>query len=442
MPPKETHAPTTQVSPSMTPTPKPPKPLGPTGSWKLMFSDEFNTMVLDQNRWKTCHWWGEDGCTISTNDELEWYQPNNVRVQDGMLVLEAQKQEVHGSDGKSYQYTSGMVSSGRATSDRTQSPGFSFKYGFAEIRARVPSGQGLWPAFWMLPITHNPKPEIDIVEILGNDPDTIKMFYHYLSAEGNIAKSGGEWIGPDYSQDWHIFGVDWQPDQIIWYVDGVTRFKFTEAAYIPAEPMYLILNLAVGGNWPGSPNADTSFPSRFEIDYVRVFQRADIAYLDPVADTYVNSSIGKKNFGTDDTVYSDGEPTKITLLTYDTSPLAGKRLSSAFLRIHTTADEGSPSNDQHLISIVDSSDWKEGLVNFLSYLTNSDKSLGVIDKATEADTVYLFPLDVEQLQVRLGTVFSLSISSSGTDGLYLYSRESLRGGVQLILTFSESKYPE
>ena len=268
---------TISPSPSETPptvpsaTPPPSQPVGQAGNWLLLFNDEFDGHTLETGKWTTCYWWDDNGCTIITNDELEWYQPENVRVQDGLLVLQATEQVVNASNGRTYDYTSGMVSTGRSTDDADAPLPFAFQYGYAEIRALIPAGKGLWPAFWMLPITHESLPEVDIMEILGHAPDILEMHYHYRENDQKLV-AGSQWQGPDFSQDWHTFALDWRPDALIWYVDGVERWRFTDASVIPAEPMYLLINLAVGGEWPGSPDAATVFPSLLLVDYVRVWQ--------------------------------------------------------------------------------------------------------------------------------------------------------------------------
>lgn len=437
------------------PTVSPFKPEGADGQWDLVFADEFNGPALDKSRWTTCYWWDQHGCTIVTNNELEWYQPGNVSIQDGKLVLQAMRQDVQGLDGKTYPYTSGMVSSGRASSDLSQSPGFAFQYGFAEIRARIPQGKGLWPAFWMLPITHQSKPEIDVMEILGDNTKQTHMNYHYVGFNQEEADASAKWDGPDFSQDWHTFGVDWEPDQITWYVDGVVRFKFTEASYIPAEPMYLLLNLAVGGDWPGNPDGSTAFPSNYEVDYLRVYQHTDSVhiylptdsrpsnlpvetiYLEPVADTYVDASEPAQNYATANAIYSDGDPVKIAFLKYNTTSLAGRKVLSAFLRIHTTDDVGSPSDDKHLISIMNLSDWLETQLTYKNRPKTSNSIIGSIDNATSVDSAYQIPLDVDLPQPYVGTVFSLNISSTGSDGLYLFTRESSGESVQLVFTLAK-----
>ena len=152
---------------------------------------------------------------------------------------------------------------------------FSFRYGYAEMRAKIPKGKGLWPAFWMLPFDNTSKPEIDVVEFLGHLPRVAEMHYHYLD-RGKRQGPGQEWQGPDFSQDWHTFAVDWQPSRIIWYVDGKERWRFSRRRHVSSIPMYLLVNLAVGGDWPGSPSPSTPFPNVFEIDYIRVWERLPI----------------------------------------------------------------------------------------------------------------------------------------------------------------------
>ena len=109
------------------------------------------------------------------------------------------------------------------------------------------------------------------MEIIGQEPDTLHMHVHFLDSDGNLVSEGSDWIGPDFSADWHTFAVDWQPDVIIWYVDGIERWRYT--GNIQARPMYLLANLAVGGDWPGAPDDSTPFPSYYEIDYIRVWKR-------------------------------------------------------------------------------------------------------------------------------------------------------------------------
>jgi beta-glucanase (GH16 family) len=150
-------------------------------------------------------------------------------------------------------------------------PRFTFQYGYVEVRARVPAGQGLWPAIWLLPASHQSRPEIDIMEVLGHDPNTLYMVLHYNDAQGNRQRSMRESNVSDLSQDWHVYAVRWTPEEVRWYLDGQEMRNFTRAQQLPHEPMYLLINLAVGGDWPGSPDEATRFPSVFLIDYVRIW---------------------------------------------------------------------------------------------------------------------------------------------------------------------------
>jgi beta-glucanase (GH16 family) len=216
---------------------------------RLTFHDEFKGARLDAFRWNTAY--GSGG-----NGERQFYAPDALEVRDGRLRIEARKRESHG-----YPYTSGII--------HTQGI-FGQQYGYFEIRARLPKGQGLWPAFWLLPATPNVPWEIDVFELHGHRPDHVFMAHHWLDGNGAHAKITRGYTGPDFTAGFHTFAVDWQPELIAWYVDGVERARDTEG--VPAQPMFLLANLAVGGNWPGFPDETTPFPSAMEIDYVRVYQ--------------------------------------------------------------------------------------------------------------------------------------------------------------------------
>jgi len=239
----------------------------------LLFADDFDGASLDESKWNPHYWWrdDEDGCTIAPNNELQWYQPDDVIVADGTLKLRGQQRTVTTCDGEVYNFTSGVVTTGKEAWDHPEPDKFAFLYGYAEARLKMPLGQGLWPAFWLLSCDQEWPPEIDVMEFLGHKPTITHMTYHYLDDEGTHRGSGDWWTGPDFSSDWHTFAIDWRPDAIVWYVDGVERYRFTDATRIPHEPMYLVLNLAIGGDWPGPPNETTPFPSYFEADYVKVW---------------------------------------------------------------------------------------------------------------------------------------------------------------------------
>ena len=241
------------------------------GNWELVFNDEFGGSSLDSDKWHTCFWWADadEYCTIETNNELELYTPWNVLVEDGLLKLRAQEEDlIWPFRNELFHYTSGMVMTGGRYMEIP--PGFTFTYGYMESRMKVPSGNGFWSAFWTLPIDYEWPPEIDITEILGDSTSTHRMHYHY---PGGVTNQN--WVGPDFSQDWHMFAVDWEPDKIVWYVDGIERYRFEDAGDITSEPMYLLLNLAVGGDWPEPPDGSTVFPNDMLVDYVRVWQLSE-----------------------------------------------------------------------------------------------------------------------------------------------------------------------
>lgn len=236
------------------------------GNWQLNFADEFDGTLIDLNKWHTCFPWAGTTCSLWSNNELQLYNPEDVIVTGGALKLRAQKRDMVGWNGQTYNYTSGMIQSG-GIKNVTQ-PGFTFTYGYAETKIKIPAGKGLWPAFWMLPADYTALPEIDIMEILGQQPNLTYMTYHYSGGD-----PGSSYTGPDFSTGWHTFAVDWQPGVISWYIDGVKRWTYTNSVNVSNTPMYLLLNLAVGGNWPGSPDSTTKFPSDYLVDYVRVWQR-------------------------------------------------------------------------------------------------------------------------------------------------------------------------
>jgi beta-glucanase (GH16 family) len=239
---------------------------------KLIFHEEFNRSSLNKRVWHTCLWWATTTCSIESNRELQLWNPRDVLVRDGVLHLRARKRRRVGWNGRRYRYTSGMVMTGGRRKPRTP-PGFTYTYGLAEARIKVPKGRGFWPAFWMLPASQESRPEIDAMEILGGSTHVQRMHLHYLNPDGSRADAGARWVGPDFSARWHTFAVDWTPDAIVWYVDGVERWRFADSSVIPREPMYPVLSLAVGGVYPGPPRRSTPFPSYLSVDWIRVWQR-------------------------------------------------------------------------------------------------------------------------------------------------------------------------
>jgi beta-glucanase (GH16 family) len=139
------------------------------------------------------------------------------------------------------------------------------------MRARLPKGRGLWPAFWLLHNQENgTRPEIDVVELIGDKPEVVYQTYHYFDNWNLRSTPSYQAWGPDYSQSFHTYGMKWEPGRISWYVDGRVTNTFSDSN-VSSEDMYILVNLAVGGSWPGSPDGSTSFPARFAIDYIRAY---------------------------------------------------------------------------------------------------------------------------------------------------------------------------
>ena len=242
--------------------------------WTLLWSDEFDGNAIDDSRWNYIIGAGGYG-----NNELQYYsdREKNARVERGRLFIEAHDEAFNGSP-----YTAAKLT--------TEGKG-DWLYGRFDIRARLPRGQGIWPAIWMMPTDYKAygiwpsSGEIDIVELLGHEPSTVHGTIHY----GNPHRYTGTFFQLEegsFSDDFHLFSLEWDPGEFRWYVDGelyqtqrdwFSRKTGEAADYTWPAPFdrefYLQLNVAVGGNWPGYPDESTVFPQAMEIDYVRVYQR-------------------------------------------------------------------------------------------------------------------------------------------------------------------------
>ncbi|WP_327178434.1 discoidin domain-containing protein [Streptomyces sp. NBC_01335] len=266
------------------PIPAPPLPNDPANPPRLVWSDEFDGAAggkPDASKWRA-----DPG--VGSNNELEYYTDHRNAALDGAghLVMEARKETTAGSScppdplsgSTTCQYTSARMNTGAT---------FQFTYGRVEARVKVPKGNGLWPAFWMMGadfLTGRPWPyngEVDIMEILGKD---VKTAYSTVHAP---AYNGGGGIGApytlpgnaDFSDDYHTWAADWNSRGITYSLDGRTVFTLdkdqveqTRGPWIFDHPHYMILNLAVGGDWPGPTDASTPFPAKMLVDYVRIYQ--------------------------------------------------------------------------------------------------------------------------------------------------------------------------
>jgi len=257
----------TSVPPTPTMTPE-PTPEWERPGWTLIWHDEFEGEELDPEKWVAeigGHGWG--------NNEYQFYtdRPENVRLEDGKLVIEARDEFFIRRH-----YTSGRI--------KTQGL-FTFTYGRVEARMKLPYGQGIWPAFWMLGdnVEEDGWPlcgEIDIMEHIGREPRRVYGTVHGPGYSG----SGG--IGhfttlPEgsLSEEFHSFAIEWEPGEIRWFVDDEQFFKLTEAQvnneWVFDHPFFILINMAVGGYWPGYPDESTVFPQFLTVDYVRVYQRPE-----------------------------------------------------------------------------------------------------------------------------------------------------------------------
>ncbi|MEC7984420.1 MAG: family 16 glycosylhydrolase [Myxococcota bacterium] len=241
--------------------------------WTLVWRDEFEDPAIDLTKWE----FEVDG-QGGGNNELQYYtdRVENAFVENGSLVIEAREESYTGEDG-TRSYTSARL--------RTMNQG-DWLYGRIEARMRLPEGQGIWPAFWMLPTDWvyggwAASGEIDIMELVGHEADTVHGTLHYGGPWPANIYTGGEYVlSEPFSNDYHTFAVEWKEGEIRWYVDDVhyqtqTNWYSTAGDY-PApfnQRFHIILNVAVGGQWPGSPDATTVFPQRMFVDYVRVYER-------------------------------------------------------------------------------------------------------------------------------------------------------------------------
>jgi beta-glucanase (GH16 family) len=247
-------------------------------AWKQVWSDEFTGRrgsAVDTSKWSF-----DVGGKGWGNNELETYtnRTANAHLEGGFLVIKALKETFTGSDGINRNYTSARL----LTRNR-----FSQAYGRFEARIKIPFGQGIWPAFWMLgdniDTAHWPNcGEIDIMENIGKEPSIVHGTFHGPGYSGGGGVSAAYTLpgGQKFSDDFHTFAVEWEPNVIRFYVDGLL-YKTRTPADLPAgtawvfdHPFFIILNVAVGGGWPGNPDATTAFPQRMLVDYVRVYQRA------------------------------------------------------------------------------------------------------------------------------------------------------------------------
>lgn len=240
----------------------------------LVWSDEFDGPMLDYTKWEV-----EVNAFGGGNQELQIYtdRSQNVRVENGNLVIQAHHDHAAIS-GTSREYSSGRV--------RTKNRG-DWTYGRIEVRARLPEGQGIWPAIWMLPTDERyggwaASGEIDIMEMRGQTPgEVLGTLHHGGSWPKNLYTQGGPYrlAAGTFADGFHTFAIEWRLDRIEWLVDEKlvqtqTDWK-SDGAPFPApfdQPFHLLINVAVGGQFLGPPDGTTEFPAEMQVDYVRVYQ--------------------------------------------------------------------------------------------------------------------------------------------------------------------------
>ena len=274
----------------------------PADEWKLVWSDEFKGDKIDAKKWGfdlTNGFFAGDGKTFIGgwgNNELQYYtdRPENAFVKDGMLHIRAVKESYKGSA-----YTSARIK----TQKQDKSPLFNQKYGRFEFRAKLPIGKGVWPALWLLPQDNKyggwaASGEIDIMEAKGQEPQQVLGTLHYGSGWPANVHSGKTYELPNKGSisDFHVYALEWEPSEMRWYVDGhcysTQKFWWSSSkrdgndGAKPAnesdlnpwpapfdQPFFIVMNLAVGGNFLGNPDDKTVFPVEMLIGYVKVYEK-------------------------------------------------------------------------------------------------------------------------------------------------------------------------
>ncbi len=253
----------------------------PAAAWQLVWSDEFDQP--DGSTPNRSNWTYDIGGNGWGNSELESYtsRSQNARIEGGNLVIEARKETYTGPDRKTRDYTSARL--------KTQGLK-SWTHGRLEARIQIPRGQGIWPAFWAMgndigSVGWPTCGEIDIMENIGKEPGTVHGTIHGpgYSGAGGISFPYSLPAGKKFADDFHVYAIEWSPGTIRWLVDNhayaaVTTNSIPKGAnWVYNHPEFILLNVAVGGGWPGNPDSTSVFPQRMLVDYVRVYAATDAA---------------------------------------------------------------------------------------------------------------------------------------------------------------------
>jgi beta-glucanase (GH16 family) len=346
--PTQTTAPAV-IDPVSSPTPDWELP-----GWTLVWQDEFDGQALDPENWKI-----EIGGSGWGNNEWQFYtdRPENLRLENGMLVIEAREEE----------FVTRNYTSGRLKTEGLRA----FTYGRFEARMKLPYGQGIWPAFWMLgndiaTVGWPRSGEIDIMEHIGREPTRVYGTVHGPGYSG----SGG--IGhyktfPEgsLSDEFHVFAIEWEPEIIRWYVDGQQFFQITPKT-VPGDwvfdhPFFLLINLAVGGNWPGYPDETTVFPQFLTVDYVRVYQRPD--------SISVQTNSGRMHIGDIQVEAQDADTgwqalATIKIVDSDGQPVAGAKVNGGWVGIVVRGEKTSETDADGVVRLLSDPTEREGEITY------------------------------------------------------------------------------
>lgn len=241
-------------------------------SYELVFSDDFDGSQLDSSKWNTAYQWGPD---LVINDEKQYYVDTQNKPEFGydpfqfdgdVLTITADKTPADLlASADDQPYLSGAL---------TTAGKFKLTYGYIEARIRLPRGNGVWPAFWMLSSEYEKlKPQLFIMEHDGGRPNSVFLNYNYHDADDNL-RSPGQWevAVEGLADSFHTVGLEWSPEELLYYIDGVPRYRII-GSNVSNQDMYLIVNLAMGGVWTGDVGETTVLPAEYKIDYIRAYRR-------------------------------------------------------------------------------------------------------------------------------------------------------------------------
>jgi beta-glucanase (GH16 family) len=352
-----------------TPTPEWERP-----GWTLVWHDEFDRETLNLDNWTYdlgAGGWG--------NNESEFYtnRPENARIEQGNLVIEAWKDNYLQNN-----YTSARL--------KTQNL-HSWTYGRFEARMQLPYGNGLWPAFWLLGSDLNQAGwpacgEIDIMEFIGRDPAHVFGTVHGPGYSGsNGVGSSMSVPSGSLSESFHVFAIEWDPQEIRWYLDDAQYFSVTPGMvsgdWVYNHPFFIILNLAVGGSWPGYPDETTVFPQFLRVDYLRVYQLPGMAGEN-------QGQPGKMHLGDINlTVQENGDGTwqavaTITVVDENGKPVAGAHLKGGWVGLVVRGETEAETGVDGTVKLASSPTTRTGEITFC--VTSVTHSRYIYDKSANA----------------------------------------------------------